>query len=291
MMVLPEAPLARCAAGRRQRTGDAGSAVAAWRRTSTALQLGVMIVLASQALCLPLAQGVTAGVAPAAAGTAPAKKASAAGISDTVDAASAASAERAALVEHRRLMLKILADEEVACGERFAVTACRDDVRRRRREALGPLRERELRLEEAERRARAEERRRFVAAKQAAAAERQASAAAPASAAALTPPPELRIRRPLGPAGSSSGAAPGGSSPASSGSAHRRQGPARAASDPAAAMAAREAEAAERVREAERRREQVEAARARIERRQTEREAAGRRTQPLPAPGAASQPR
>ena len=61
-------------------------------------------------------------------------------------------AERQALVER-------FADEERACSQRFAVTSCVDEVRSRRRAALAPLRERELRLEEAERNRRAAERR------------------------------------------------------------------------------------------------------------------------------------
>lgn len=199
-------------------------------------------------------------------------------------AAQGVAQERTALAEHRRLLLKILADEEAACRERFAVTACQDDVRRRRREALAPLRERELRLEESERRARAEERRRAVAAKLSEAGVGPAGSGA-ASASAAGPRPSLA--QPLGPAasGPSAGAPPH--------AAASRPAPVlrvRRAAAPASAASARETEASERVREAERRRDQGESVRARIDKREAERRAAGRRSDPLPLPGVASQP-
>jgi len=52
--------------------------------------------------------------------------------------------------------------EEARCSDRFAVNACIDAVRQRRRAALAELRERELRLDDAERRARALQRQREI---------------------------------------------------------------------------------------------------------------------------------
>lgn len=189
--------------------------------------------------------------------------------------AGTASDERAALAEHRRLLLNAFADEEAACRTRFAVTHCVDDVRRRRREALAPLREREWRIEEAQRRARAAQRRQAVAAKQAAAA---ASAAAVAAAAASMP--------------MAMAAAPTAAPMAASGAASRSATVwrVRSAAAAASAAAAREAEAAARGREAEHRRSEADAVRARIERRQADRESSGRRSDPLPLPGATRSP-
>lgn len=194
--------------------------------------------------------------------------------------------ERAGIAEHRRLMLKILAEEEAACRERFAVTACLDDVQRRRRDALAPLRERELRLDESERRARAEERRRAVAAKLAAAASTPPASPGSSARAAQAAPAS-------GSAADATRTAASVSASAAAPSVASRPAPilrVRRAAGSASATAARDAEASERVRDAERRREQTEVVRERIERRQAEREAAGRRSDPLPRPGAASLP-
>ena len=77
--------------------------------------------------------------------------------------ATAADSERSRITAERKAMAAQFAAEEKACAERFAVTACVDDVRVRRREALAPLRERELKLDEADRQQRAQERRSAVA--------------------------------------------------------------------------------------------------------------------------------
>ena len=202
-------------------------------------------------------------------------------VAEPAYSAQAVAQERAGIAEHRRLMLKILAEEEAGCRERFAATACLDDVRRRRRDALAPLRERELRLDESERRARADERRRAVANKLAAAASAPSATSGQAAPVPVSPPASGVVRP---------GVIVAASAPAAAVS---RPAPilrVRRATNSASAAAARDADAAERVRGAERRREQTEVVRDRIERRQAEREAAGRRGDPLPHPGVASQP-
>jgi hypothetical protein len=57
------------------------------------------------------------------------------------------------------------AAEDAACRERFEVTRCVDEVKARRREALGRLRQQELRLADAERRQRAAARMQAIEAK------------------------------------------------------------------------------------------------------------------------------
>ena len=171
-------------------------------------------------------------------------------------------AERARLAAERQALLDRFAQEELACRQRFFVNDCAEDVRRRRRYALVPLRARELELDDAERQRRAAERRAAIEAKQ----REQAARPAPASA------PELPPRSPAEPASA------GPASPAS-------------ASQPSSAEAqARAAKAAERARASQRRREEAEAALQRVRRRLAEREAAGKSAAPLPVPGAASGP-
>lgn len=190
-------------------------------------------------------------------------------------------AERAALAEQRRLTLRSLADEEAACQTRFAVTACLDDVRRRRREALAPLRERELRLEEAERRERAEQRRRGVDAKRAAAVPATPGPVPGPAGGAVMSSPVPATGTPL----PAPGMAPSAAAASRPATVTRVRRPSRSASE----AAEREAQAAARVREAERRRDEAGAVRERIERRQSQRDATGRRSDPLPLPGATGQ--
>ena len=66
--------------------------------------------------------------------------------------------ERDRLVAERQVLVERDAAEERACRERFVVTACMDELRVRRRALLAPLRERELALDDAERRQRASDR-------------------------------------------------------------------------------------------------------------------------------------
>ena len=172
--------------------------------------------------------------------------------------------ERQAVTAERQALSERFAAEERECALRFLATSCGDEVRARRREALAPLRERELRLEEADRRRRADERRAAIASKQAAAASRPSAASAP-------PAPELRVRQAAPPA---TAAARGP---------HRRD-----------ESTARTAEAEQRVKDAQQRRQEAAAAEQRIERRQAQRQArsasSGRLPQALPVPTAASRP-
>lgn len=165
--------------------------------------------------------------------------------------------DRSRLQAERQALGQRFADEERACANRFVVTSCQDEVRARRREALAQLRERELKLDEAERRERADQRRQAIAAKQAAA------ASAPARSQAL--PPELRLRQPV--------------PPAASASAVKR--PARTPDD------GRSAEAAARAQESQLRRREAQAAQERVSRREAERQASRHRSQPLPLPTSA----
>lgn len=169
--------------------------------------------------------------------------------------------ERASIVLERQRLNDRFALEERACANRFAVTACIDDVRARRRAELAPLRERELRLDQADRAQRAQARRSAVAQKQAAAASRPA---APPS------PPQLRLREPM---------------PAASGALSRGQRLPDTGNERAAAAAAR-------ARESEQRRQDIEAAQRRVQQREAERQASGKNSAPLPLPElAASTPK
>lgn len=160
-------------------------------------------------------------------------------------------------------MAERFAAEERACVSRFAVTACVDEVRARRRDALAPLRDRELRLDEAERQRRADERRQGIAQRQAQQADALQRAPAP-------PEPETHVRPPL----------------------RGASAPVRAAK-PMDDGAARAAAALRRTQDARLRQEEAKNTQERIERRQAEREAQGKKAQPLPVPnpGAASAPR
>lgn len=186
--------------------------------------------------------------------------------------AAAMADERTQLAAERRSLGDRFDTEQRDCAKRFAVTACVDDTQARRRAALAPLRERELRLDEAERRQRAAERRAAIGAKLAAAASRPAEAASPTDSSAE---PVVRVRAPPGAA---SGAV-------------RTPGPkadeaGRAAQ---AAQATQAAQAEQRVREAQARQHDLQAAQQRIQRRLAQRAARGNQAEPLPVP--ASSPR
>jgi len=173
--------------------------------------------------------------------------------------------ERERIVAERQAIGAHYTQLEQACHDRFAVTACVEDVQARRREALAPLRERELRLDEADRLQRAAQRRAAVLAKQQAALSNAAAPAAPAPA-----PLALRLREAPLPAASSLAA-----------------GPARAAGL-AETSAARASEAATRVQAAQQRRAAAQATHDRVARRKAEREKSGRRSAPLPVPAASA---
>ncbi|HSQ73259.1 MAG TPA: hypothetical protein VLM87_12640, partial [Rubrivivax sp.] len=150
-------------------------------------------------------------------------------------------AERASLSAERQALIERFAQEELACQQRFFVNACVEDVSRRRREALAPLRARELELDDAERQQRAAGRRAVIEAKQREHAARPAPV--PASAPELSPRPTPEHASTL---------------PASAASASQQ---------PSAEAQARAAQAAERARAAQRRREEAAAALERVRRR------------------------
>ncbi len=176
------------------------------------------------------------------------------GASLSGDVALAAQQERAQLRAERHRLSEVFAEQERSCSQQFLVTSCLDDARARRREALTPLRERELRLDEAERQAKAEQRRQAIATKQAMA----------ASQPAVRPVPPVRVRAAL-PAASAVVREPRQTEPEG-----------------------RAAAAAVRARELEAQRLLAVQAQQRVDRREAERLAAGRKPAPLPMPSAAA---
>jgi len=161
----------------------------------------------------------------------------------------AADSERSRIAAERKAMAERFAAEERACAGHFAVTACVDEVRARRREALAPLRDRELKLSEAERQHRAQERRQAIAQHQ-----EQALQRAPAP-----PEPEARVRQPL------LGASAVARTPR-----------------PPNDGAARAATAERLAQEAHQRQEEAKATQERIANRQAQRDAQGKKSRPLP---------
>lgn len=151
--------------------------------------------------------------------------------------------------------------ELAACQQRFVVTACADEARLRRREALAKPRAEGLALDDIERRERAVARRELVQAKQ-----REASArVAPASPASAPSAPSARVRPAPPPAAAAS-------------SVHHHRG--------AAAASAAEAAAQERSQAARDRQAEIAATQARIRARQAERLREGKVAAPLPVPAA-----
>jgi colicin import membrane protein len=177
-----------------------------------------------------------------------------------------ASDPRSRLLAERQQLEQRFDAEEQACAGRFAVYACIEDSRARRRAALAPVREQLLRMDDAERQQRAEARREAVARKQAEVAARLASA--PESPAEPVSPPPARPQVPAA-------VAPPASSPP----------PRRPADEAAAARrAAALEEATRRAAETQRRIDQ------RLQRQREERARQGREPDTLPRPGAASAP-
>jgi len=158
--------------------------------------------------------------------------------------------------ERSRIEVQFNADM-AACRQRFVVTACVDNARRRRRDALTAPRAEELTLDDLQRRERAAVRREVIQAKQREAA---SQAAAPLAASA----PGERVR-------------PGPST--------ATQTPAQRA-DPGAAASAAQASARQRANAARERQAQIEATQARIRERQAERLREGKLAAPLPVPAA-----
>jgi hypothetical protein len=167
---------------------------------------------------------------------------------------------------------------EQACQSRFAVTDCVEAARRERREALRPLREQSLMLDDADRRRRAAGRLRAI--------ESRAEPAAKQL-------PELKGREgPDSPiASGASSSVPAASRPARTAREASPPRPMRdsAAKPPADPVARRQTEAGSRAR-FEARKKAIEARREEVERRNAQREKEGKRSRPLPVPGAASAP-
>ena len=165
--------------------------------------------------------------------------------------------ERQRIAAERKRLEAVFADEEARCQSRFAVTACLDDVRQRRRAALDLTRSRELAIDDTERRQRATARREAVEEKQRRAAARTvAEPAASAEPAAALPAP-----------------AP---APASAPAAREPQAP------PSTELARQRAAAAHE------RQQKLRATQQRVEARQAERARQQRPAAPLPVPPAAS---
>ena len=182
-----------------------------------------------------------------------------------------AAIERERIAAEREAAMRRFNAEEAACSQRFAVTPCVDEVRERRRAALAAWRERELRLDEADRRERARRRLEEIAARAAAAASAPAPASTPMAAPAA-PAPNGGAAKPAARAASAS--APAASQPAGAFS----RAPADGAAAPRRALAAQQ------------RRQEADDARRRIEEREADRAARGRVTAPLPVPPGASAP-
>lgn len=164
--------------------------------------------------------------------------------------------DRQALVQERAAIEARFHQAEQACQTRFFVTACLEEARSRRREALAPLREQELAWDEAERQQRAQTQRAEIEARQLARAQRPPPVSEPVASAPrrLPPPgvPHASIVRP--------GAA-------------------------SAAAQTRQAQAQVRVQAAARRASEAQQAQARVQRRlQAQREKGGE-ARPLPPPG------
>lgn len=169
-------------------------------------------------------------------------------------------------------------ERELACQSRFAVTDCVEAARRERREALRRLREQSLKLDDADRKRRAAERLRAI--------EGRAEPAA-------NQPPELKGHEgPDSPAASGASASvPAASRPERTA---REPSPPRSMRDttaePAADPVARRQREAESRARFDARKKAIEDRREEVERRNAQRKKEGRRSRPLPVPGAASAP-
>ena len=91
----------------------------------------------------------------------------------------AAAAEREQIRLERAAVEARYKQGELACRERFAVTACVTELQTQRREALAALRLREIELDETKRKAEAEENARRLEAKRAAALSKPKTRASP----------------------------------------------------------------------------------------------------------------
>ena len=107
-------------------------------------------------------------------------------------AASQRDAERAAIEQARRRNAEQRTQAQTKCYQLFAVEDCLRDVRNQWREVESRLRAREVQLNDAERKEKAQQRLRQIEEKQASAA---AATIPPASAAATTPPASAVVRK------------------------------------------------------------------------------------------------
>jgi hypothetical protein len=167
-----------------------------------------------------------------------------------------AAAQRDAIRKERAAIEARFKAGEAECKQRFAVSGCVADLQARRRQDLETLRQRELALDDAKRKAETEANTRRLDAKQAEARSR--------------PPPEPRAEAPPR-AASSPGAAAG--TPIHNA---RVPKPSKTADDRATAVARVEAQ--------QRRASEAEARREAAEQRSAERAARGKKSTPLPVP-------
>lgn len=180
-----------------------------------------------------------------------------------------ADAEHERIAAERAAANTKLAEQQRECATRFLVAPCLEDARTENRATLARLRQRELQLDEAKRRATAEARRKAIAEK-AEAQQARASDAAPE-------PPRVRVRR-------APQAAPLPAGRASDSVAPRLPGGAEPGADRAALEQRNQQKFEARQRETRAHREAV-------ERRNAQRAAKGKVAAPLPVPEGASAPR
>ncbi len=173
---------------------------------------------------------------------------------------------QADLAQERERITTRMAQEEAQCQQRFAVTACVDDVKRRRREALAPLRERELQREDSERQARVKQREDALADKR-----RAHVAEARSASAASGPSARVTVRQP--------GRAPATRPPAEHGVDEPPSAPSKSAE-----LSKRAAAAAERAQSTATRQAAAQATQAAVAKRQAERASRTKLPTPLPVP-------
>jgi hypothetical protein len=190
------------------------------------------------------------------------------------DPTPAQAAEKAELRAEREAVEARYRTAERDCRERLLVSSCLRDAQQRRREALDALRERELVLDDAIRRAEAEEHARRRAAKADAAAQAASAGAARAGADPASAP--------------AGAAAPAARASAPDTSGWRRGEPRAKPASPLEREAQRAAAAAERAAAQQRRASEAQAHREAVERRNADRAAKGRTpAAPLPVPASA----
>jgi hypothetical protein len=199
--------------------------------------------------------------------------AAAASAPETPEAASGVLGERQRIEQQRAAVEAESRARELDCAGRFVVTACVEEVRTYRHQALDALRLSELQLDDAERQRRAADR--------AASIERKRIDAAARPPAAPIPPLPASSRPPGTPPAAARSAGQAGAAPTST--PLKAQAP---ASAPARVsnQALEAAQAASRAAASAQRREAADLHRAEVERRNAERAASGKIAAPLPLP-------